>query len=70
MQQPLPCLDTYLNLLTFLEGSANGFCTASCAAGTNRNLLRGAISVTIMVNAVLYVAADTVDMALRTAFLA
>jgi hypothetical protein len=56
-------------LLSFLEGSANGFSAACCAAGANGDLICGAVGVAVVVNAVLYVTANALDVLLGCTFL-
>ena len=56
-------------LLSFLEGGANGLGTACSAAGTYCDLLCSAVSVAIVVYAVLYVTANALDMLLGAALL-
>ena len=53
-----------MRLLSFLKGSANGFGACGSAAGTYGDLISGAVGVTVVVNAILYVAAYTLDMLL------
>ena len=57
------------DLLSFLEGSADGFRAACGTAGTYCNLICCAISVAIVVYAILNVAANSLDMLLRAALL-
>ena len=57
------------DLLSFLEGSADGLGAACSTAGTYCNLICGAISVAIVVYAVLYVTANALDMLLGAALL-
>jgi amino acid transporter len=55
-------------LFSFLEGCANGICTAGSTAGTNGNLLGGTVGVAIMMNAIFYVTANTLDVILVAEF--
>ena len=58
-----------VSLLSFLEGSADRFGACSGAAGTNGDLLGCAISVAVVMHAILYVAANALDVLLAAAFL-